>query len=136
MDLRVITASLMIKNKVKNKGYDTETSNAVNLVFNKYLSIREDIINKQKVREAKELNNQEAENREYAKQQQEFNKRFKGVFNNISETDNYTDKQKEYLKIIYKSSAMKLHPDITKDNGEGMQFLNELKDQWGLNEKR
>jgi len=31
---------------------------------------------------------------------------------------------------------MKLHPDITKDNGEGMQFLNELKDQWGLNEKR
>ena len=126
----------MIKNKVKNKGYDTETSNAVNLVFNKYLSIREDIINKQKVREAKELNNQEAENREYAKQQQEFNKRFKGVFNNISETDNYTDKQKEYLKIIYKSSAMKLHPDITKDNGEGMQFLNELKDQWGLNEKR
>jgi len=98
MDLRVITASLMIKNKVKNKGYDTETSNAVNLVFNKYLSIREDIINKQKVREAKELNNQEAENREYAKQQQEFNKRFKGVFNNISETDNYTDKQKEYLK--------------------------------------
>lgn len=45
---------------------------------------------------------------------------------------NYTDDEKAYLKIIYKAAAMKLHPDIKKDNGEGMKFLNRLKDEWGL----
>jgi len=45
---------------------------------------------------------------------------------------NYTDTQKEYLKKIYRAAAMKLHPDATKDDGEGMKFLNELKENWGI----
>ena len=49
-----------------------------------------------------------------------------------SSNDNYTEEEKEYLKVIYKVSAMKLHPDIKKDNGEGMRFLNKLKDQWEI----
>jgi len=27
---------------------------------------------------------------------------------------------------------MKLHPDTAKDNGEGMKFLNNLKEKWGI----
>lgn len=54
-------------------------------------------------------------------------------FSSYSDTkqSNYTDKEKGYLKTIYRSAAAKLHPDITGDN-EGMQFLNKLKEQWGL----
>lgn len=44
----------------------------------------------------------------------------------------YTEEEKAYLKKIYKAAAMKLHPDTTKDNGEGMKFLNKLKDEWGI----
>jgi len=50
----------------------------------------------------------------------------------ISEQNNYTDKEKEYLKKIYKASAMKLHPDIVKDDGEAMKFLNQLKEKWDI----
>jgi DnaJ-domain-containing protein 1 len=45
---------------------------------------------------------------------------------------NYTDKEKEYLKKIYKAAAGKMHPDIAKDDGESMKFLNNLKDKWGI----
>ncbi|MTK13902.1 MAG: hypothetical protein F8N39_18125 [Clostridiaceae bacterium] len=44
----------------------------------------------------------------------------------------YTEEEKEYLKAIYKADALKLHPDIKKDNGEGMKFLNKLKGEWGI----
>lgn len=55
-------------------------------------------------------------------------------FNGYFKTDvsTYTEKEKEYLKAIYKAAAMKLHPDIKKDNGEGMKFLNKLKNDWGI----
>lgn len=54
-------------------------------------------------------------------------KMFEGI-----EIKKYTDKEKEFLKIIYRAASMKLHPDVTKDNGEGMQFLNQLKEEWGI----
>ncbi|WP_294395282.1 hypothetical protein [uncultured Clostridium sp.] len=49
-----------------------------------------------------------------------------------SQESNYTDKEKEYLKKIYRAAAVKLHPDIIKDDGSGMKFLNKLKDEWGV----
>lgn len=55
---------------------------------------------------------------------------FSGYFK--TNTSNYTEEEKTYLKTIYKAAAMKLHPDIKKDNGEGMKFLNKLKDEWGI----
>ena len=55
---------------------------------------------------------------------------FSSYFNN--KHSNYTDKEKEYLKKIYRAAAAKLHPDIVKDDGSGMKFLNELKENWGI----
>lgn len=45
---------------------------------------------------------------------------------------NYTEEEKGYLKKIYRAAAAKLHPDVIKDDGEGMKFLNDLKEQWGI----
>jgi len=60
----------------------------------------------------------------------EDNYDFSSYFKNNDST--YTEEEKEYLKVIYKAGAMKLHPDIKKDNGEGMKLLNKLKDEWGI----
>lgn len=55
---------------------------------------------------------------------------FSSYFNN--KQSNYTDEQKEYLKKIYRAAAIKLHPDVIKDDGEGMKFLNNLKESWEI----
>lgn len=81
--------------------------------------------------------------KEQYKFQEEYKKRsyqeyYKSNHNNYSSsyqapsTSNYTDEEKAYLKKIYKAAAIKLHPDTTKDDGEGMKFLNNLKEQWGI----
>lgn len=65
------------------------------------------------------------------------NYNYDGNFNNFSgycdnKLSTYTEQEKEYLKVIYKAAALKLHPDIKNDNGEGMKFLNQLKEEWGI----
>lgn len=45
---------------------------------------------------------------------------------------NYSDKEKENLKKIYKTLAMKFHPDVCGDDGEAMKLINQLKGEWGL----
>lgn len=65
---------------------------------------------------------------------------FKSNYNNYNfnssysttKQSNYTDKEKGYLKTIYRAGAIKLHPDVIKDDGEGMKFLNKLKEEWGI----
>lgn len=42
-----------------------------------------------------------------------------------------SDKEKEYLKKFYKVLATKFHPDVIEDNAP-MQFLNKLKETWGI----
>lgn len=42
-----------------------------------------------------------------------------------------SEKEKEYYKKFYRTLATKFHPDIIGDN-EPMQFLNKLKESWGI----
>lgn len=58
-------------------------------------------------------------------------KRFDDMCSGTSKC-NYTEEQKEYLRIIYKAGAMKLHSDITGGSDEAMKFLNKLKQDWGI----
>jgi hypothetical protein len=50
----------------------------------------------------------------------------------INQQSNYTEDEKEKLKLIYRALSKTFHPDITKDNGEMMKFINKLKEEWGL----
>jgi hypothetical protein len=49
-----------------------------------------------------------------------------------NQQSNYTEDEKEKLKLIYHALSKTFHPDITKDNGEMMKFINKLKEEWGL----
>lgn len=82
------------------------------------------------------LKRQREAKREY---QRSYYENFKSTYDNFNfgsyldnKQSNYTDKEKEYLKKIYRAAAKKLHPDVIKDDGGGMKFLNDLKEKWGI----
>lgn len=106
----------------KEKGFDKDIYS--DLVFDKFLDIKD------KLQEIEEDRKKE----EYQKswKQQEQYRQYYSSGNTTSSQNIYTDKQKEYLKKIYRAAAVKLHPDIIKDDGGGMRFLNDLKEKWGI----
>lgn len=89
--------------------------------------------NKEKLEEIKEQHRQQKEYQRsyYDNFKSNYSDYFKSSYSE-TKASNHTEAEKEYLKIIYKSAAMKLHPDIKKDNGDGMKFLNKLKAEWNI----
>lgn len=61
---------------------------------------------------------------------EDFFKQFSGYFEN--KQGNYNDEEKGMLKTIYRALSKSFHPDITKDDGEMMKFVNRLKEGWGI----
>lgn len=55
---------------------------------------------------------------------------FSGYFKSNSSA--HTEDGKNKLKKIYRVLATKFHPDVTKDDGEMMKFVNHLKEEWGI----
>lgn len=77
------------------------------------------------------------------KAQQEYSRsyyeNFKSNYSNYDfgsyaslKSSTYTEEEKDKLKKIYRTLAAKFHPDISKDDGEMMKFVNKLKEQWGI----
>lgn len=79
--------------------------------------------------------------------QEEFKKNYRSYYeNNYSNYDNnsyssyqgikqstYTENEKAMLKQIYRSLALKFHPDKNKGEGiEIMNLVNKLKEEWGI----
>ncbi len=88
----------------------------------------DELDNKKTEKEAKEKADAEAQDRywrEAAKRVEEEQQRRAGIVN-------YSNEEKTYLKQFYRTLAKNFHPDIAHDNGKAMQFLNQLKEQWGV----
>ncbi len=115
--------------KAKNEFESIYGNNTYDYCYDVFGELR----NKEKLEEIKE---QHRFQEEYKKRS--YQEYYKSNYNSYSSSyqasssSNHTEKEMEYLKVIYKAAAMKLHPDIRKDNGEGMKFLNNLKDKWGI----
>lgn len=45
---------------------------------------------------------------------------------------NYNEEDKAKYKKVYRTLAKAYHPDVVKDDGEMMKFINELKESWGI----
>lgn len=79
---------------------------------------------------------QDEEIRKRAKQAQneKLNEAWKKAFAGIQQVNKiqYTEHQKEILKKVYRAGAKVLHSDINSESDEAMQFLNQLKESWGV----
>lgn len=92
------------------------------------------------LREPKKLEDLKKQQKQYKEYQRSYRENYQSNYNSYSgnssysnsSCSNYTDNEKAYLKKIYKAAAIKLHPDKTKGDDEGMKLLNRLKDEWGI----
>ena len=114
--------SRAITRKCKEKGFDKDIYN--DIVYDKFTNIRYDFLDLERKKQQEETERRYKEEYQY---QEYFNSFCSG-----NTTTNYTEKEKGYLKKIYRAAAAKLHPDIIKDDGAGMQFLNKLKEEWSI----
>lgn len=141
--------------RIQNEFHKTEeykTHQEHEAIINKYLKVKEafesvygdntydycydvfgQVRNEKKLEEIKEQYKQQREyqRRYYENYKSNYNDYFKGSYHE-NKVSTYTEEEKSYLKKIYKAAAMKLHPDTAKDGGEGMKFLNNLKEKWGI----
>ena len=77
--------------------------------------------------------------KEYEERSSSYQRNYQSNYNNYSGsygTSSFnsglgSEKEKEYYKKFYRTLATKYHPDVTGD-GEAMQFLNKLKESWGI----
>lgn len=77
--------------------------------------------------------------KEYEKKSSSYRRDYQSNYNNYSGsygTSSFNsglsnEKEKEYYKKFYRTLATKYHPDVIGDN-EAMQFLNKLKESWGI----
>ena len=89
-------------------------------------------IRAKKIKEDKEKREYERRSyEEFQKTWDNFYKQYTSSSYSIGLSSNYSDKEKEYLKKFYRTLAIKYHPDVIGDN-EPMQFLNKLKQSWGI----
>lgn len=78
--------------------------------------------------------------KEYEERSRSYQKKYRSNYNNYSGAGSginsfhsglSSEKEKEYYKKFYRTLAAKFHPDVTGEN-ETMQFINKLKEQWGI----
>lgn len=134
-DIRDFNTSFLKKhiNKILKEKNILNDEN-IGLIINKILDTKEYI--KEQYRRIQEEEHRKREEK-YRKQQEEFKKqqeKFNEYFNNFSSgmssinfDDTTKDLAKEFIKLGFKAMAKKYHPDLTKDNGEKMKLINDIK---------
>lgn len=80
--------------------------------------------------------------KEYEERSRSYQSNYRSNYNNYYGNGSYgrtnsihneeiSEKEKTYYKKFYRVLATKFHPDVTGEN-ETMQFINKLKEQWGI----
>jgi len=92
-------------------------------------SLLDELKKKKAEKETKKKAEEERQEQEWENTSKWVNDEYARRFGNST---SYSDEEKTYLKQFYRTLAKNYHPDIAHDNGKAMQFLNQLKEQWGV----
>ncbi|CUP24617.1 Uncharacterised protein [Clostridium baratii] len=124
-DLRVSFMANHIKKVLNEKDIINEIDQ--DLVYDKYLDIREEILEKERINKEEEYKKQQKEYEEYRKYYNSYSSGFSSGTSSISFDDTTRDIAKEFIKLGFRAMAKKYHPDIVKDSGEKMKIINDVK---------
>ncbi len=123
-DLRVSFMAKHIQKILSEKDIVNEIEQ--DLVYDKYLDIREKILEKERTKKDEEYKKQQ---KEYRKYYNSYSSGFSSGTSYISFDDTTKDIAKEFIKLGFRAMAKKYNPDIVKDSGEKMKIINEIKDK-------
>lgn len=129
-DFRDIKISYIVKHLDKIlKEKDILNEKNKDLIFDKYLDIREDILKKDRLKQEEEYKQRQKEYEKYREAYNSYSSKFSSGMSSINFDDTTKDIAKEFIKLGFKAMAKKYHPDLTKDNGEKMKLINEVKEK-------
>lgn len=123
-DLRVSFMAKHIKKVLQKKDIINEIDK--DLVYDKYLDIRYEILEKERIKKKEEYKKQQKEYEEYRKYYNSYSSNYSSGISSISFNDTTKNIAKEFIKLGFRAMAKKYHPDIVKDNGEKMKAINEI----------
>ncbi|MDU7066735.1 MAG: molecular chaperone DnaJ [Clostridium perfringens] len=126
-DLRVSFMAKYIKKVLAEKEIVSELEQ--DLIYDKYLDIREEILERERAKQEEERKRQQEEYNQYREYYKSYSSGFSSGTSSINFDDTTKELAKEFIKLGYRAMAKKYHPDITKDNGEKMKAINEIKDK-------
>lgn len=129
-DVRDIKISYIVKRLdkiLKEKNILNEKNK--DLVFDKFLDIREDILEKDRLKQEEEYKQRQREYEKYREAYNSYSSNFSSGMSSINFDDTTKDIAKEFIKLGFKAMAKKYHPDLTKDNGEKMKLINEVREK-------
>ena len=124
-DIRISIIAKHIKRVLNEKNIVSEIEQ--DLVYDKYLDIREKILEKDKKKKEEEYKKQQKEYEEYREYYNSYSSGFSSGTSSISFDDTTKDIAKEFIKLGFRAMAKKYHPDIVKDSGEKMKIINDVK---------
>lgn len=129
-DFRDIKISYIVKHLDKIlKEKDILNEKNKGLIFDKYLDIREEILEKDRLKQEEEYKQRQKEYEKYREAYNSYSSKFSSGMSSINFDDTTKDIAKEFIKLGFKAMAKKYHPDLTKDNGEKMKLINEVKEK-------
>ncbi|MDQ0150056.1 molecular chaperone DnaJ [Eubacterium multiforme] len=124
-DIRISIISKHIKRVLNEK--DIVNKIEQDLVYDKYLDIREKILEKNRRNKEEEYKKQQKEYEQYRQYYNSYTSGFSSGTSSISFDNTTKDIAKEFIKLGFRAMAKKYHPDIVKDSGEMMKIINDVK---------
>lgn len=124
-DLKVSFIAKHIKKVLSEKDIVNEIEQ--DLVYDKYLDIRRNILEKERTKKEEEYKKHQKEYDEYRKNYNSYYCGFSSGTSSINFNDTTKEIAKEFIKLGFRAMAKKYHPDIVKDSGEKMKIINDVK---------
>ncbi len=129
-DFRDIKISYIVKHLDKIlKEKNILNEKVEDLIYDKFLDIREDILEKDRLKQEEEYKQKQKEYEKYREAYNSYSSNFSSGMSSINFDDTTKDIAKEFIKLGFKAMAKKYHPDLTRDNGEKMKLINEVKEK-------
>ncbi|MBM7834992.1 molecular chaperone DnaJ [Clostridium sardiniense] len=129
-DINIIKQEVIYKT-INNTLEDKDIGNEeiVNLIYNKYLNIKIDLLEKEHQENRTAYEEFQEAYEDYKKYYGSYSSSYSSGMSSVNFDDTTKDVAKEFIKLGFRAMAKKYHPDIAKDSEEKMKVINSIKEK-------